>query len=438
MNSVIQQRYAARRTNRINVVTSDDDTEEESNSNLEEEELMPDNNSECSVAPDDSSLGGTEEFDVPSAVAREEEESSEDSDDFHRNDSDVFAAVEEESSEDDLSEELGSDVDVYFHGGRHSTLPTDSKKILQLRSTFREKKYEWHPNLKDAFEKHTCEADSGGMCSILEFLGLLHLPDLKTLLCFQHASLLPCECVKSHLYDYHYFNFISKKNKLLEDVSSHLLEVLGANISVSMSDLRANLPAKLPEPLFVENQARTIRRRFQCPVCQKWITGNENYRGGRDVELRKHLAEIHQQKLFPATSSIAEAWCQHLKLASKTPGNFQHVFELSTYSPSPEQMKLNPAFSLKTKEAPLHSKWFLDLKWPEQRRELLDLVTFSEVQCLISLPSHQLMYSANSKLDKAIETGLVLVRKALTLYFKNAQEFLSSLHPLVRSSMRPR
>lgn len=321
-----------------------------------------------------------------------------------------------------------------------------SKKDLKLEKSTRleaqQKSNEstLHLNLDELLDSHECQATDDTPCTLLPLLNLTYDKQLKTIVCCEHATFIPPHILVKHLNRKHQFKFSQRKTKILEKVQSHLCgDVLNGHAYDTLETLKSNLPATLSTPLSVQN-AKSIRFRYKCPECGMWIPRNEG-KGCPEAELKNHLDKVHSSHMNTATP-LQGAWCQHISMPYK--GDFHnpklHVFELLNYSPPPSMLDRNlvPSFSTKTEEAPLHSTWFRELKWPEHRA-FLQGISPTTLKNLVSPPSKQLIQEKQpDSPDRCIEEGLLAVRKELKEYLCNAQLFISSLHGSFKTSFRPK
>jgi hypothetical protein len=314
------------------------------------------------------------------------------------------------------------------------------EKSTQLEAQQKSNESAWHLDLDDLLESHECQATNDDPCTLLGLLNLAYDTKLKTIICCDHATFIPSRILVNHLDRKHQFRFSQRKTKILEKIRDHLCnDVLKGDACDTLQTLESNLPATLNAPLSVQNP-KSIRFRYKCPECGRWIPRNEGQKGCPEAELRSHLDKVHSHK--NNATPLQGAWCQHISIPHK--GHLGspklHVFQLLNYSPPPSLLNRNlvPSFSTKTEEAPLHSTWFRELKWPEHRA-FLQGVSHTTLKNLVSPPSKQLIQEKQlNSPDRYIEEGLLVVRKELKEYLRNAQLFISSLHGSFKTSFRPK
>jgi hypothetical protein len=330
------------------------------------------------------------------------------------------------------------------HANAGRLRPKRQTAKMQLLTPFlssRSKKLEGSAaqNSLDAISLHKCPqtVDAADLpCILPDFLNIHYYPGIKLFACFEHGILLPFNHLVLHLDRKHKFDFTHNKRATLKDMVDHLRLLTDDEPCTSLDDI--NLPNALGTPINISNEVESIRFRFQCPSCGIWIARNDSYRGGPEAEFFKHLVAIHHIEQHPTT--IIGKWCQKLTLPQRAnlKGPKYHIFELPDYIPAPVAVNsiLAPSFSTRTFEAPLHSNWPKELKWPEHRA-LLGGIPSNTLQDLISPPTKQAMYLQTSLPKINLERGLLLLRKEITEYLRNAQVFVSSIHGSFRNSVRP-
>ena len=308
---------------------------------------------------------------------------------------------------------------------------------MDARISARQNTMSQHANaagpLVDALEIcQTSNAESGG-CKLLDILGLAYSTEINSLVCKNHGILLPLDGIVPHLDRKHNWGFRASKlspNHVLQ----HLRDTHGDTICQSSGT--SFPPDALERQLEIDAELMSIRFRYCCPQpqCNMWVARNDSYAGCPETELYSHLSKVHNQKVHP--KDVKGSWCQKVILYTPFRATKKtHIFQLPSYVPT--EHPLNPSFSTKTYHTPLTSTWFRDLKWPEFQMSLQN-IPFDTLQRLVAPPSQQLVHSSAEKVTKHIESGLLLVRKELTEYLKNGQQFIASIHGSYRISLRPR
>ena len=271
-------------------------------------------------------------------------------------------------------------------------------------------------------------------CGLLTLMEFVYLRELQVVACRQHQTILPLNSIKAHVDRYHPLGLPRNLKWLKIDEMLAHFQMVFPHAGTSAEKLA--LPTALSTPLDVFS-SETIRYRYMCPEtgCAKWIARTDTYGNGPKAEFHHHLSVQHQRKCWP--TNVRGSWVQAIPVHSgiQSQGVTKHLFHLDSYQ-SPHDV-VHPSFSTKTVSAAPNATWFEELQWCTFRKKIQH-IPFHEIQALVAPPSKQLVEGQLRASKRRLESGLLVVRKHITAYIDNCQQFVSSIDGSYRVVLRPR
>jgi hypothetical protein len=276
-----------------------------------------------------------------------------------------------------------------------------------------------------------------GTCEWLEALSLVFDESLKALFCHIHGIFLSSESCVRHIMKQHNdaIPYRHDKTKFIKSIVDHISEVIG-EICESADDIYP--PKVLDKPLDIQKANRNIRYRYQCPICSKWITRNESYRGNQATELfHHHYSSQHSGQPRPNLTAVRGSWCQEVQISGVNGGR-THIIELTGYSPPPKLAAPATLLAVNRMEGPPAATWFCELKWDEYRQYLgVDSIEF--LQGLVAPPLTKYQLEAiRERESRWLESGISYLRMLITELIKDGQNWADGLHGTFLKSLRPR